>query len=885
MARSNRRQRRRRAATAHYHEVDFTLPAGSGMLIAVGYSRLSKKDLDEGYSIEMQTEDIHDRSARETTWDFRGFYVDYGHSAYAKRAWDRPDFNRMLEDAKAGKFQVLLIHRVNRLARDTEVSLKTARELKEMGIKVIFVRENIDFDAPGAQQEFTKLALNAEEYSAGIAADVNRSIRYKLDRGEAWGRPPFGYQICDDDCPDDDEHPFWHQHDVKAPLVKAMFERYDKGDSLAQIARWLNSSGHKTNKMNADMSGVVIEGNAFRSESVGYILRNRKYIGFAKNPRGGTDERTASHKPIVSKALFESVNSRLLKNTAKREAAGRKSKSARILSRIVHCYICDSQYSVSTGGKGRDYHLRRKNGADCICKNTTILAKYVERDLDLFLKSFEMAENWQLRVETALNNEIDTEEVEATRKSLLDDRRRINFQYRVAKTLDDEQYLAELNEVNNRLGTLERPAKERVTKAGEYLENFQNVWNTSSDLERNSMLHKMLEAIYFDPESRRIHSIVPRQTFAAPFRNMAERDDVTLRQFSDLELEANWKLRDARGYIAQFPVCALKIHFSHHLALENLAERIETKRVKSLMTRVALAGRLDVSTNSIFSWENGATPGIEFHERIAAWLADPLPEWTKLLEEETIGQRIKDQRQAWGLSQVELGERLRVSAAAIGSCEQGSTPSMQTLAKLGPWLAERAPARRVKRTNSDFGARLQKKRMMIGMSQTALGKYLGVDKAQIRRWEECQSLPSKAYAEMTEEWLSNPEDYTLSQRIRDKRKSLFMTQKDVATALGVSLFTLKNWENLRAFPSKTNLLRVITWLSRGYLHHKQPETQPEFTLFVLPMKEKRERLGIGTMTLALHLGVGKNRVREWEEARSIPSEAGCRKIGNWLEAA
>ena len=60
------------------------------------------------------------------------------------------------------------------------------------------------------------------------------------------------------------------------------------------------------------------------------------------------------------------------------------------------------------------------------------------------------------------------------------------------------------------------------------------------------MLHEMLEAIYFDPESRRIHSIVPRETFAAPFRNMAERDDVTLRQFSDLELEANWKLRDAR---------------------------------------------------------------------------------------------------------------------------------------------------------------------------------------------------------------------------------------------------------------------------------------------------------------------------------------------------
>ena len=153
------------------------------------------------------------------------------------------------------------------------------------------------------------------------------------------------------------------------------------------------------------------------------------------------------------------------------------------------------------------------------------------------------------------------------------------------------------------------------------------------------------------------------------------------------------------------------------------------------------------------------------------------------------------------------------------------------------------------------------------MSQRALGKDLGVDKAQIRRWESGQSFPSKAYDEMTEEWLSNPEDYTLAQRIRDKRKILFMTQKDLATEFGVSVFTIKNWENRRAHPSSEHSARVIEWLSRGHLHHRQPEKQPEFTLFVLPMKEKRARLGIGTMTLALHLGVGKNRVREWEEAR------------------
>ena len=89
------------------------------------------------------------------------------------------------------------------------------------------------------------------------------------------------------------------------------------------------------------------------------------------------------------------------------------------------------------------------------------------------------------------------------------------------------------------------------------------------------------------------------------------------------------------------------------------------------MTRAALAERLDVSTYSIASWEHGATPGIEFHERIAAWLADPLPEWSKLLEEENIGQRIRDQRQAWGLSQVELGDSIGVLPAAISAFERG----------------------------------------------------------------------------------------------------------------------------------------------------------------------------------------------------------------------
>ena len=227
--------------------------------------------------------------------------------------------------------------------------------------------------------------------------------------------------------------------------------------------------------------------------------------------------------------------------------------------------------------------------------------------------------------------------------------------------------------------------------------------------------------------------------------------------------------------------------------------------------------------------------------------------------------------------------------------ERGSTPSMQTLANIAPWLAEKAPVRRVKQSiDTELGKRIQKNRLMQGMSQTALGKHLGVDRKQVSRWENGLRLPSKTNAVIVAEWLSNPEDYTLAQRILDKRKILGMTQKDIAEVFGVSLIAIKTWEQGRHIPSQDNFQRVLAWLSRDNLQKnpveknpvkKNPEEQPEFALFVLPMREKRENLGLGTKTLAHKLGVGKNRVFDWEAGRSVPSQDGFRKIFNWLQAA
>ena len=306
------------------------------------------------------------------------------------------------------------------------------------------------------------------------------------------------------------------------------------------------------------------------------------------------------------------------------------------------------------------------------------------------------------------------------------------------------------------------------------------------------------------------------------------------------------------------------------------------------MTRAELGERLGVTAGIVASWEAGrGKPSVEKWRSLAGWFAEEPPSWARSTTDIlNLGSLVKERRQVWEMTQAELGKRLNVSVAAIGLCERGNTPSLHNMKMLFEWLAEKPHARRSKQSiNTEFRKRIQKKRLMIGMSQTALSKHLSVDKKQIRHWENGLSSPSKRHAAMLETWLSEPADGILAQRLREKRAETHLTQKQLAAVLEVSLTTVKAWENGRASPSSEHSPRLISWLSRGHILRRDPVDQPEFGLFILPMKERRERLGIGTMTLALHLGVGKNRVREWESGRSVPSEAACSKISRWLEAA
>ncbi len=110
-------------------------------LRVAAYCRVSTDKLDQETSIENQI-DYYEKLIRENPdYDFAGIYYDHGFSGFKGK---RPGFEKMMEEAREGKMDLIMTKSITRFARNTETVLKATRELKELGIGVFFELQNIN---------------------------------------------------------------------------------------------------------------------------------------------------------------------------------------------------------------------------------------------------------------------------------------------------------------------------------------------------------------------------------------------------------------------------------------------------------------------------------------------------------------------------------------------------------------------------------------------------------------------------------------------------------------------------------------------------------------------------------------------------------------------
>ena len=146
----------------------------------------------------------------------------------------RDEFKRMLQDCRAGKITRILVKSVSRFARNTLELIETTRELKDLGVVVVFEEQGIDTAQMLGEMQLTLLAMAAQEESASISKNVRWSYQKRMENGEfVTNYAPFGYRL---------EQGVLYPEPSEARVVKVIFSLFLSGRGALSIAKELNQN-------------------------------------------------------------------------------------------------------------------------------------------------------------------------------------------------------------------------------------------------------------------------------------------------------------------------------------------------------------------------------------------------------------------------------------------------------------------------------------------------------------------------------------------------------------------------------------------------------------------------------------------------------------------
>lgn len=276
------------------------------------YARVSSDmQVEKDLSISAQLRELREY-AKERNWEIFNEYVDEGVSALSA---DRPQFQLMIMDAQQERFNVILVHKLNRFARNREDAIVYKSLLRKIGIQVISVTESID-DTPSGHLLEGMIEVLDEFYSRNLAQETLKGQKENALRGyNNGGVPPFGYKAKKVSDDKGNEKTVFEPDPVNVPYVQELYTRYAQGEGLQRIADDFNTRGIKP-----------LRSDTWQKSSLFSILRNLTYTGCRvwnreENKRIGVKYKpkeqwvivTDAHPAIISKELFELVQERIEK--------------------------------------------------------------------------------------------------------------------------------------------------------------------------------------------------------------------------------------------------------------------------------------------------------------------------------------------------------------------------------------------------------------------------------------------------------------------------------------------------------------------------------------------------------------------------------------------
>lgn len=239
------------------------------------YARVSTDSRRQEDSLENQMETYERLITGNPEYEFIGVFADQGISGYCE---NRPQFQRMMEKARAGEIDLIITKSISRFARNTVTVLKFARELKELGVGIFFEEQNINTLSGDGEMMLAVLASFAQEESRSMSENNKWSIRKKFERGEVMITTSrfLGY--------DKNEYGDLIVNRKEAEIVSLTFDLYLMNVGSSRIGELLDYLGVKT-----------VTGTTWESGTINGLLCNEKYKGDFHLQKYYTPENKRNH--------------------------------------------------------------------------------------------------------------------------------------------------------------------------------------------------------------------------------------------------------------------------------------------------------------------------------------------------------------------------------------------------------------------------------------------------------------------------------------------------------------------------------------------------------------------------------------------------------------
>lgn len=436
-------------------------------LRVAAYARVSTNNAEQLSSLETQKSHYEELILKNVEWTFAGLYFDEGLTGTSKDK--RLGLQSLIKDCEMHKIDLILTKSISRFARNTMDCLEVVRKLSNLGIFIIFEKENINTQTMDGEVRLSILSSLAENESLSISENQKWSIEKRFQNGTfKISTPPFGYENIEGKMV---------INSTEASIVKKIFMDAFSGNGAFKISKKLNDLGVKPKR-----------GETWTENSVLYLLKNKHYTGDVVFGKTYTDASYKSrinkgqsnlyivqnhHEPIISHETFEKVQE-IIDRRGKGKASSKTSnyQNRYTFSGKLICKECGGKFKRRVNHKNADETYIAWACSTHIWDKTTCSMLFIREEqikdaFVLMLNKLKFGHDLILRPLLSKLRQVDKKGFYAKSEFLQDEMEtrllqldKLNF-LRTESLIDNTFYIKEKNSIKQDLGRL-RQKKESM---------------------------------------------------------------------------------------------------------------------------------------------------------------------------------------------------------------------------------------------------------------------------------------------------------------------------------------------------------------------------------------------------------------------------------------